>query len=137
MSALFYIQLYLLTIPVFFVIDLLWLGVIARGFYRTNLAHLLSPSVNWPAAFAFYLIYIAGILYFAVAPALAAESLWPALINGALFGLFTYLTYELTNMATLPDWPLRVVILDTLWGVALCTSVAAGSFMIGRWLIAG
>ncbi len=137
MSAFFYIQLYLLTIPVFFVIDLLWLGVIARGFYRTNLAHLLSPSVNWPAAFAFYLIYIAGILYFAVAPALAAESLWPALINGALFGLFTYLTYELTNMATLPEWPLKVVIVDTLWGVALCTSVAAGSFMIGRWLIGG
>ena len=137
MSAFFYIQLYLLTIPVFFVIDLLWLGVIARGFYRTNLAHLLSPSVNWPAAFAFYLIYIAGILYFAVAPALAAASLWPALLNGALFGLFTYLTYELTNMATLPEWPLKVVIVDTLWGVALCTSVAAGSFMIGRWLIAG
>jgi uncharacterized membrane protein len=136
MSALFYIQLYLLTVPVFFVIDLLWLGVIARGFYRANLAHLLSPSVNWPAAFAFYLIYIAGILYFAVAPALAAESLGPALLNGALFGLFTYLTYELTNMATLPEWPLKVVILDTLWGVVLCTSVAAGSFMIGRWLIA-
>lgn len=135
MSAFVYIQLYLLTIPVFFVIDLLWLGVIARGFYRTNLAHLLSPSVNWPAAFAFYLIYIAGILYFAVAPALAANSLWSALIDGALFGLFTYLTYELTNMATLPDWPLRVVILDTLWGVVLCTSVASAAFMIGRWLI--
>jgi uncharacterized membrane protein len=90
--------------------------------------------VNWPAALSFYLIYIAGILYFAVAPALAQDSLGRALLNGALFGFFTYITYELTNMATLPSWPIKVVIVDTLWGIALCASVAGGSFMIGRWL---
>lgn len=134
MPTLFYAKLYLLTVPVFFVIDLLWLGVIAKGFYREQLAHLLSATVNWPAAFSFYLIYIAGILYFAVAPALAEDSLARALVNGALFGFFTYLTYELTNMATLPNWPLKVVIVDTLWGVTLCASVAMASFLIGRWL---
>lgn len=134
MHALFLIKLYLLTVPVFLLVDLLWLGVIAKGFYRDQLAHLLSPTVNWPAALSFYLIYIAGILYFAVVPALAEDSLGRALLNGALFGFFTYITYELTNMATLPDWPLKVVLVDTLWGIALCTSVAACSFVIGRWL---
>ncbi|MCG6898118.1 MAG: DUF2177 family protein [Thiocapsa sp.] len=134
MQAIFYAKLYLLTVPVFFSVDLLWLGIIAKGFYRDNLAHHLSATVSWTAALSFYLIYIAGILYFAVAPALAQDSLGRALINGALFGFFTYITYELTNMATLADWPLKVVVVDTLWGVALCASVAAGSFMIGRWL---
>jgi len=134
MPALFYIKLYLLTLPVFFAVDLLWLGLLARNFYRDHLGYILSPDVNWAAAISFYLLYIAGILYFAVAPALAQGSLARALLNGALFGFFTYLTYELTNMATLPNWPLRVVVVDTLWGVTLCTSVAAGSYWIGRWL---
>ncbi|MBK1644185.1 hypothetical protein CKO25_05855 [Thiocapsa imhoffii] len=135
MQILFFAKLYLLTIPVFFVVDLLWLGVVAKHFYRDHLAHLLSPDVNWTAAVSFYLIYIAGILYFAVAPALARESLGLALLNGALFGFFTYITYELTNMATLPKWPLKVVLVDTLWGVVLCASVAAGSYLLGRWLL--
>jgi uncharacterized membrane protein len=131
---LFYLKLYVLTVPVFLVVDLLWLGVIARDFYRTSLAHVLSPTVNWTAAIAFYLIYIAGILYFAVLPGLAEESLRRTLIQAALFGFFTYMTYELTNMATIADWPMKVVVVDILWGILLCTSVAAGSFYLGRWL---
>jgi uncharacterized membrane protein len=134
MTPLSLIKLYLLTVPVFFAVDLLWLGVIARGFYRDNLGHLLSPAVNWPAALIFYLLFIGGILYFAVLPALAEGSLRRALVNGALFGFFTYMTYELTNLATLPDWPLRVVLVDIAWGVTLCASVAVGSYLIGRWL---
>jgi uncharacterized membrane protein len=129
-----YVKLYLLTVPVFFVIDLLWLGVIASDFYRSELGHLLSDTVLWPAAIAFYLLFIGGILYFAVVPALTAGSWLRALTNGALFGFFTYITYELTNLATLPDWPLRVVLVDTLWGVALSSSVATLSFLIGRRL---
>ena len=127
-------KLYLLTVPVFFAIDLLWLGVIARGFYRDNLAHLLSPTVNWSAAVLFYLLFIAGILYFATMPALAEGSVRRALINGALFGFFTYMTYDLTNLATLPDWPLKVVVVDMLWGTVLCAAVAVSAFYIGRWL---
>ncbi|RME32920.1 MAG: DUF2177 family protein [Deltaproteobacteria bacterium] len=131
---LFDIKLYLLTVPVFFAIDLLWLGVIARNLYQKNLAHLLSPEVNWPAAFCFYLVYIAGILIFAVRPALSAGSLSHALVWGALFGFFTYATYDLTNLATLRDWPLKVVFIDILWGTVLCTLVASASYGIGRWL---
>jgi uncharacterized membrane protein len=132
--TLFHLKLYLLTVPVFFVIDLIWLGVVARGFYRDNLAHLLSATVNWPAAIVFYLLFIAGILYFAVLPALTEGSVWRAVINGALFGFFTYMTYDLTNLATLPDWPIKVVVVDILWGTVLCASVATSAFAIGRWL---
>jgi uncharacterized membrane protein len=134
MTLLSIAKLYLLTVPVFFAIDLLWLGVLARGFYRDNLAHLLSPVVNWPAAVVFYLFFIAGILYFAVLPALAEGSVQRALLNGALFGFFTYMTYDLTNLATLPSWPVKVVVVDILWGTVLCAAVAVSGFYIGRWL---
>jgi uncharacterized membrane protein len=134
MNALYYLKLYLLTIPVFFAIDLLWLGVIAKDLYQKNLAHLLSPTVNWPAAFLFYLMYIVGIIVFAVRPALLTQSFIKAAVWGALFGFFTYATYDLTNLATLKDWPLKVVVVDIVWGTLLCTLVASCSYLIGRWL---
>lgn len=134
MNAFFYLKLYLLTIPVFFAIDLLWLGVIAKDLYQKQLAHLLSPTVNWPAACAFYLIYISGILLFAVRPALVGQSLAKAALWGALFGFFTYATYDLTNLATLKNWPLKIVAIDIVWGTLLCTLVASASYLIGRWL---
>lgn len=134
MNALAYLKLYLLTIPVFFAIDLLWLGVVAKNLYQKNLAHLLSPAVNWPAALVFYFVYIAGIILFAVRPALAEQSLAKAAVWGALFGFFTYATYDLTNLATLKDWPLKVVMVDIAWGTVLCTLVASASYLIGRWL---
>jgi uncharacterized membrane protein len=130
--VLFYVKLYLLTVPVFFLIDMLWLGVVARDFYRDNLGHLLSARVDWPAAIIFYFIYIAGILLFAVAPGLAADSLRKTAAWAAAFGFFTYATYELTNRATLPDWPMKVVLIDTLWGIAGQVSSPLGSSSIGR-----
>lgn len=130
MGIMFWVKLYLATIPVFFAIDMLWLGVLARSFYQTNLRHLLSPEVNWPAAFVFYFTYIAGILLFAVRPGLEAQSLGRACLWGALFGFFTYATYDLTNLATLRDWPLKVVLVDIAWGTVLCTLVAGGSYLL-------
>jgi len=137
MTAYFYLKLYLLTSLLFFTIDLLWLGVFAKNFYQKNLAHLLSTTVNWPAALSFYGIYIVGILLFAVKPALVEQSLAKAAVWGALFGFFTYATYDLTNLATLRDWPLKVVLIDIAWGTLLCTLVASGSYQIGRWLSPG
>lgn len=131
---LYYLKLYILTIPIFFLIDLLWLGVVAKNLYQKNLSHLLSPAVNWPAAFLFYFIYIAGILIFAVKPGLDEQSLTKAMIWAALFGFFTYATYDLTNLATLRDWPIKVVVIDIIWGTVLCTLVSIGSYQIGRWL---
>lgn len=134
MSVIQYIYLYLLTVPIFFAIDMLWLGVVARGFYQSQLAAFLGP-VNWPAAVIFYLIYIVGILIFAVVPALESGSLMRALIFGALFGFFAYATYDMTNLATLKDWPLTVVIVDIFWGTVLTGAVAAGSFLAARALL--
>ena len=133
MSA-YYLKLYLLTIPVFFAVDLLWLGVLAKDFYQNNLSHLLSPEVNWPAALLFYFMYIAGIILFSVKPGLEAQSLAKTVLWGALFGFFTYATYDLTNLATLRNWPLKVVVVDIAWGTQLCTLVATGSYLIGRRL---
>ena len=133
MSA-YYLKLYLLTVPVFFAVDLLWLGVLAKDFYQNNLSHLLSPEVNWPAALLFYFMYIAGIILFSVKPGLEAQSLAKTVLWGALFGFFTYATYDLTNLATLRNWPLKVVVVDIAWGTQLCTLVATGSYLIGRRL---
>ncbi|HPA70416.1 MAG TPA: DUF2177 family protein [Bacteroidales bacterium] len=130
------VYLYLLTIPIFFAIDMIWLGFLARGFYRDNLGHLMRPDINWFAALVFYLLYIAGIMIFATMPSLEKNSLRMAVVLGGLFGFFAYATYDLTNLATLKGWPLNVVVVDIIWGVVLTASVAAASFLIGRWLIA-
>lgn len=125
-----YLYLYLATIPAFFIIDMIWLGFVANKFYQSQLGHLLGP-VNWPAAIIFYLIYIVGIIIFAVMPGLEANSWQKALIYGALFGFFCYATYDFTNLATLKDWPLAVVIVDVIWGAVLTGSVATASYFIG------
>ena len=131
----FYLKLYALTVPVFFAIDIIWLGLIAKGFYRRQLDFILSPQVNWTAAVVFYLIYIAGILFFAVRPALDHNSWRQAAALGALFGFFTYATYDLTNLATIKNWPMIIVMVDILWGVCLCGVVALLSFAMSKWLI--
>ena len=81
MNISYYVKLYGLTVPVFFVIDIIWLGVVAKSFYQKNLKYILSPNVNWTAAIIFYLIYIAGILFFAVLPAVAKDSLRHAVVR--------------------------------------------------------
>jgi uncharacterized membrane protein len=135
MNIPFYLKLYALTVPVFFIIDLFWLGFVAKGFYQKNLKYILSPNVNWTAAIIFYLMYIAGILIFAVLPGVAKDSVRHAVLWGALFGFFTYATYDLTNLALIKDWPLNIVVVDILWGVVLCTVVSTLSFYIAKWLI--
>jgi len=135
MNTAFYLKLYALTVPVFFIIDLIWLGVVAKGYYQKNLNTLLRPQVNWIAAIIFYLIFIAGILIFAVLPAVAKDSWRQAVLWGALFGFFTYMTYELTNLALLKNWPFNIVIVDILWGVVLCAAVATISFYIAKLLL--
>lgn len=130
----FYLKLYLATVPVFFLVDMVWLGLVARGFYKKHLDFILSPKVNWTAALIFYFVFIAGILLFAVAPALEKNSLGRAVLLGGLFGFFTYATYDLTNLATIKDWPIVVVIVDMVWGIVLCSIVAAASFSIASWL---
>jgi uncharacterized membrane protein len=130
----FSIKLYLLTLAVFLIIDMIWLGLVARALYRKYLGFLMSPSPNWAAAILFYLLFIAGLLIFAVVPGLKAESMSRAVLLGALFGLVSYATYDLTNLATIKDWPLVVTIVDMIWGTVLAASVSWISYLIGSWL---
>ncbi len=129
------ILMYLITLAVFFLIDMVWLGVVAKGFYRKHLGAMLSPKVNWIAAILFYLLFIVGMLVFAIKPALAAGEPTKALVLGALLGLISYATYDLSNMATLKDWPLVVTIVDLVWGTVLGGSVSFVSALLGRLIL--
>lgn len=124
-----FIYLYLISVPVFFVVDMLWLGFFAKNFYQTKLGHLLG-EVNWPAAITFYLLFLLGLTFFATYGAVVAGVWHKAALYGALFGFFTYTTYDLTNLATLRDWPLSVVVVDILWGTLLGAAVATFTFFI-------
>ena len=135
MSAKQFFLMYLITLAVFFLIDMIWLGVVAKGFYRRHLGAMLSPKVNWAAAILFYLLFIVGLLVFIVKPALAAGEPLKALWSGALFGLISYATYDLSNLATLKDWPLIVTIVDLIWGSVLGGLVSWVSAMIGRGIL--
>lgn len=119
-----YLVAYLATAVVFFAGDAAWLSVATGRFYRPMLGGLLAERPNLPIAALFYVVYVAGVVVFAVAPALAAAS-WPtALLLGALLGLVAYGTYDITNLATLRNWPLAVSLLDLGWGITL-TAVSA------------
>jgi uncharacterized membrane protein len=130
----YYLKLYICTLLAFFVIDMVWLAVVARGFYQKHLGFLLRTDPNWAAAILFYLLFVLGVLVFVVVPSLQADSIKKVLIMGALFGLITYATYDLTNLATVKDWPLIVVAVDMLWGTILATLVSYLGFLAGKWL---
>ncbi len=124
------IKLYLIALPVFFVIDMLWLGLIAKSFYASQIGHLLKPNVNWVAAIIFYLLFIVGLVVFVIQPAVEKGSYMYAILYGALFGLITYATYDLTNLALAKDWPLLVTIVDLIWGAFLAASVSVITYLI-------
>jgi uncharacterized membrane protein len=125
-----FIKAFLVALAAFLVIDLLWLGIIAKKFYRKHLGFLMSDDVNWFAAIIFYLIFIAGIVLFVIDPALEAGSFSHALLYGALFGFVSYATYDLTNLATLRNWPLLITIIDLIWGTVLASSVSIITFLV-------
>ncbi|MEJ2473193.1 MAG: DUF2177 family protein [Desulfobacterales bacterium] len=129
-----YCVIYAASLLVFLAVDFIWLGWVAQSFYHRQLGELLSQRVNWPAAIAFYMIYIVGLIIFCVAPALSRASLVNAMVLGALYGFFTYATYELTNYALIRNWPAALVPVDIAWGVILCTVVSTGGYLVGRWL---
>ena len=125
---------YGLTTLVFFAIDMVWLGLLAKNLYRNYLGSFLSDKVNWTAAIIFYLLFIVGIFYFAILPAIEKNSLTKAIIAGDLFGFFTYATYDLTNLATLKNWPLPIVFIDIVWGMILTGLVSTAGYFIVKWV---
>ncbi len=131
----YYLKLYLVTFSAFIVIDMVWLGLVARTFYRKHLGFIMAPSPNWIAAIIFYLLFIAGLLFFVVMPGLKDDSLKTSLLRAAMFGLITYGTYDLTNLATVKDWPVLVTVVDMIWGMVLSVIVGLVGLKAGKWLI--
>jgi uncharacterized membrane protein len=125
-----FIKLYAIALPVFFAIDMVWLGLVAKGFYAKQIGPLLKPDVNWTAAIIFYLLFVVGLVVFVIMPAIEKNSWTHALLFGALFGLVCYATYDLTNLAVTKDWPLLVTIVDLVWGAVLAASVSAVTYFI-------
>lgn len=125
-----FIKLFAIALPVFFAIDMIWLGVVAKNFYRAQIGTLMKSDVNWAAAIIFYLIFIAGLVVFVVSPAVEKGSWTHALLFGALFGFVCYATYDLTNLAVAKDWPLLITIVDLAWGAALASSVSVVTYLI-------
>jgi uncharacterized membrane protein len=129
-----WVATYGVTLLVFLALDFMWLGLVAKGFYRRYLGSFFSEKVNWLAAFLFYLIFILGILVFAVLPGFKEASGFKALGMGMLFGLVTYATYDLTNLALLKGWPTKVVIVDMAWGTLLTGIVALAGYAFSIWI---
>ena len=126
--------LYAIALPVFFAFDMVWLGLVAKNFYRNQIGFLMKSELNWIAALIFYLLFIVGLVLFVIAPAIEKKSWMHALLFGALFGLITYATYDLSNLATIKNWPLLVTIVDLVWGATLAASVSTATYFIAQKL---
>lgn len=120
---------YLGAAVAFVVLDAIWLGAVAKNFYFTQLAGLLRDKPDFAVAAAFYVIYLAGIVYFAVLPALAGGGMARALLNGAMLGFLAYATYDATNLATLKGYPAIVAVVDVAWGTFLTGTAAAAGYL--------
>jgi len=125
-----FIKLFLITLPVFLGIDAVWLTLITKDFYAKHLGYLMAKNPNFVAALIFYLIFISGLIVFVITPALEKKMWTQALFAGALFGLVSYATYDLTNLATVKDWPILITVVDLVWGSVLSASVSVVSYFI-------
>ncbi len=121
-----YLAAYLAIAVVMVALDLLWLGVIAKPMYQQAIGHLMAEQPDVPAALAFYALYPAGLLIFALAPHSADPAWSRTILLGALFGFFAYATYDLSNLATLRNWPIRLTVVDMAWGTLL-SALSAGA----------
>lgn len=116
---------YAVVLVAFLAIDFVWLGYVAREFYKSQMGDLLAPQPLLTPAAAFYLLYAAGLVFFAVAPGLREQSWRVALLNGAALGLIAYATYDLTNLAVVRGWPAMLSVVDLAWGACLSAAAAA------------
>jgi uncharacterized membrane protein len=125
---------YFSTALVFFAIDLIWLGLMNSRFYKVQLAGFMSDKVNWLPAILFYLLFIVGLLLLVVLPAVEHDSWIRALLLGGLLGMVAYATYDLTNLASIKNWPIVVTMVDIVWGTILAATVATISYFIAKAL---
>lgn len=129
-----FLKLYGIALCIFFAIDMFWLGFIAKNFYSKQIGFLMKEDINWMAAIIFYLIFIVGLVLFVIEPSIEKRSWKNALLMGALFGFISYATYDLTNLATLKNWPLLVTIVDLVWGAFIAAAVSTLTFFVANKL---
>lgn len=124
-----FLKLYLIAFVAFLAIDAIWLGLIATKFYQKEIGHLMADKPNFIAAGVFYLLFIIGLIFF-VYTGIVEENFWKALLAAAIFGFMTYATYDLTNLATLENWPIKVTIIDLAWGTFLASSITTITYFV-------
>ena len=134
MSAGKLLSLYGICVAVFFALDFVWLSTATSRIYEPMLGDLLAKQPKLGVAAVFYLVYVVGIVVLAVVPGLQQGSVFAALWRGALFGFLAYATYDLTNLATIRDWPWQISAIDMAWGTVLNSTVAVAGYYAGRWL---
>ena len=125
-----FIKLYIIAVLTFLGIDIIWLTFVAKNFYAKQIGYLMAKNPNLIAALIFYLIFIAGLVFFVIIPSLEEKNWLKVLTSGAFFGLVTYATYDLTNLATIKDWPITLTIVDLIWGTILSTSVSIITYLV-------
>lgn len=130
------LAIYLIALVIFLALDAVWLGLAVPAFYRPRIGALLRPAPNWAAAGLFYALYAAGIVYFGVRSGMSPAGPQAALVDGALYGFFTYLTYNATNLAVLRDYDAVVAVVDTIWGTLLGAGVSFATVLAIGWLFA-
>ena len=125
-----WMKMYLISTGIFLCIDAIWLGFIARGIYAKYLGYIMAKNIVWWAAGVFYLIFMAGLLFFVIEPSVRTQSIRYALAAGAFFGFVADATYDLTNLATIEGWPLFVTVIDLIWGAFVASSTSVLSHML-------
>jgi uncharacterized membrane protein len=118
----------------FLILDAIWLSTMTGLLYRPVLGPILAEQVRLIPAIVFYVLFIAGIVYFGIAPALAADKWTTALVNGAIFGLLAYATYDLTNHATLELWTTKITVVDMIWGSFVSGAASTAGFFAAQWI---
>ncbi len=126
-----FIKIFAVALLIFFVIDILWLSLFSRKLYNNYLSAFLG-DVKWVPAILFYIIFILGLAFFVINPALLNESFSQALLTGMFFGFIAYATYDLTNLATIQNWPIQITIIDLIWGTFLGGAVSSLTYLIIR-----
>ncbi len=130
-----YWKIYLIALSLFLAIDSIWLGIVAKDLYQEKIGFLMKSDINLISAFIFYLLFVLGLVVFVINPALKSEQWMTALFLGILFGVITYATYDLTNLATIEGWPVMVTIIDIFWGAFIASSVSLLTYFITIKLI--
>jgi len=132
MTTLSFLKMYAVGIVTFFAVDLLWLGVVAKGFYQQRMGHLMRPDVQWVPAVLFYLLFVAALVVFVAGPAAERQSVGRAIGYGAFFGLAAYAAFDLTGLALLKDFPVSVALVDLAWGAFLSATVSAVVVLVSK-----